>query len=81
MKIFYSKIFCHFSSFNWQNGSLSCVRGYHRYKNIWDAVVGEELQYERETGNESDSYTVAVKKDRVIVGHLLRKILRTCSLF
>ena len=25
----------------------SCVSGYHIYKNVWDAVIGEELQCER----------------------------------
>ena len=41
----------------------SCVRGYHVYKNIWDAVIGEEIQCERELHNGSDRYAVAVKKD------------------
>ena len=48
----------------------SCVRGYHIYKNIWDAVIGEELQCERELDNESDRYAVAVKKDGSNIGHL-----------
>ena len=26
----------------------SCVHGYHIYKDVWDAVIGEELQRERE---------------------------------
>ena len=30
----------------------SCVNGYHIYKNVWDAVIGEELQCERELDNE-----------------------------
>jgi len=25
----------------------SCVHGYHHYKNIWDAVIGEESQCKR----------------------------------
>ena len=32
----------------------SCVRGYHVYKDIWEARVGEELSCEREIGNSMD---------------------------
>ena len=53
----------------------SCVRGYHIYRELWDAVVGEER------GNVTDMYAVAVIKDCTIVGHLPRKISRICSLF
>ena len=40
-----------------------CVRGYHVYKDIWEAAIGEELPCERETRNTNDRYAVAVKKD------------------
>ena len=59
----------------------SCVRDYHIYKDIWNAALGEELQCQRETGNSSDLYAVAVVKDSTIVGHLPRKISRICTLF
>ena len=59
----------------------SCVRDYHVYKNIWDTVIGEEIQCERELHNGSDRYAVAVKKDGTIIGHLPRKISRACLLF
>ena len=59
----------------------SCVRGYHIYKNVWDAVIGEELQCERELANERDRYAVAARKDGTIIGHLPRAISRVCSLF
>ena len=59
----------------------SCVRGYHIYMSIWDAVIGEELPCRRDTGNERDRYTVAVMKDETIIGHLPQKISRLCSLF
>jgi len=40
-----------------------------------DAVIGEEcLKCKNEPDNESDRYTVAVKKDGIIVGHLPQKI-------
>ena len=59
----------------------SCVRGYHIYRELWDAVVGEELECQRERGNATDMYAVAVIKDSIIVGHLPRKISRICTLF
>ena len=59
----------------------SCVRGYHRYRELWDAVVGEELGCQRERGNATDMYAVAVIKDSTIVGHLPRKISKICALF
>ncbi len=36
----------------------SCVRGYHVYKDIWEASVGEELPCQRENGNHTDPFTV-----------------------
>ena len=59
----------------------SCVRSYHIYKDIWDAVIGEELLCERKPNNRRDQYAVAIKKDRIIIGHLPCKISRPCSLF
>ena len=51
----------------------SCVHGYHIYKDVWDALIGE-LQCERELDNVSDRYAVAVKKDGTVIGHLSRNI-------
>ena len=39
----------------------SCVRGYHIYKELWEAVVGEELEYRQEHDNPSDTYAVALQ--------------------
>ncbi len=36
----------------------SCVRGYHVYKDIWEASVGEELPCQRENGNHADLFAV-----------------------
>ncbi len=36
----------------------SCVRGYHIYKDIWEASVGEELPCKRENGNHADPFAV-----------------------
>ncbi len=57
------------------------IRGYHVYKSIWDAIVGETLCCKRERDNDSDRYAVAVLHNDVIVGHLPRKYSRVCSLF
>ena len=61
----------------------SRIRGYHVYRTVWTAVLGEELLCERETGNVVDRYTVALKKpgSGVIVDHLPKKISRCCSMF
>ena len=59
----------------------SCIRDCHVYKDIWDASIGEDILCEREPFNDVDHYTVAVLKDETIVGHVLKKITRICSLF
>ena len=60
---------------------MCCVRGYHVYKNIWDASIGEELVCRREPSNGIGGYEVAVIKDDVVVGHLLKKMACIYSLF
>ncbi len=57
------------------------IRGYHVYKDIWDAVVGEILDCKRERDNVRDRYAVAVLERDRIVGHLPRKYSRLSSLF
>ena len=49
---------------------VCCIRGYHIYKEIWEAATGEVLTCEREPLNPKDRYTVAVKKAGTVVGHL-----------
>ena len=44
------------------------------YKDVWSASVGAVLQGEREARNMKDPHAVAVKKDGLIVGHVLRII-------
>ena len=41
----------------------SYVRGYHVYKDVWEAVVGEGSVCRRERGNYHDVYAVSVVKD------------------
>ena len=46
------------------------VRGYYVYRDVWAASIGELLPCEREVGNASDRYAVAVMKDFAVVGHV-----------
>ena len=57
------------------------VRGYHVYKEIWCAAVGEELSCIREVENYRDPFTVAVVRSGIIVSHVPRKISSVCSMF
>ena len=59
----------------------SCVRGYHIYKDLWDASIGDDTLREREPFNDANQYGVAVLKDDTVVSHIPRKISRICSLF
>ena len=59
----------------------SCVRGYHVYKDVWAASIGETLVCSREPTNNSDRYAVAVTKNGTVIGHLPRKMSRMCSVF
>ena len=54
-------------------GVEAMVRGYHKYKDIWEAEFGEQLPRQRETGNPHDLFAVAVLKSGVIVGHICKK--------
>ena len=40
-----------------------CIRGYHVYKKVWEAAVGESLVSKRDPENASDRFTVAVKEE------------------
>ena len=61
----------------------SMGRGYHIYRTVWEAAVGEELECVREVGNRSDPYIVAVIKpqNELTIRHLPRKISSLCSMF
>ena len=52
----------------------SVIRGYHEYKDRWIAVIGEALSCKREPTNREDRFAVAVMKDAIIVGHILRPL-------
>ena len=59
----------------------SCVRGYHVYKDLWNATPGETLTCIRERGNRNDVFAVAVQSDGNIVGHVPRHISCISTLF
>ena len=46
----------------------SSVRGYHVYKDIWEAIIGENLLYWKELNNRRDPFVVAVPGYQTIVG-------------
>ena len=57
------------------------VRGYHIYRDIWTAIVNEELRCRGELFNAADPFAVTVVKEDTTVGDVPRKILAFCSLF
>ena len=59
----------------------SMVRGYHVYKDIWDAVKEQILDCQREPSNRHEPFAVSVVQNATVVGHLPRKISTICSLF
>ena len=58
-----------------------CIRGYHVYREFWEATIGEQLQCVREGSNLKDRYAVAVIKDDRVVGHLPKLLSVGCSVF
>ena len=57
------------------------VRGYHVYKDVWSAALGEQLSCQREPTNTRDPLAVEVVRSLVTVGHIPRKISSICSMF
>ena len=58
-----------------ENGYLHCsIRGFHVYKAIWSAPIGEVLLCESEIGNAHDPYAVSVISMEIVVGHIPRRI-------
>ena len=53
----------------------SMIRGYHEYKDLWEAVEGEELLCRQENDNYHDHhlFSVAMVNDNCIVGHMPKK--------
>ena len=59
---------------------LSCMLGYHVYKDRWAAAIGELLTCSREPTNTSVRYTVTMMKEGMTIGHLPWKIFKVCSI-
>ena len=60
----------------------SYILGYHIYKTIWPAPIGEVLRCQPESGNIHDPYCVAVvTAQNVTVGHVPRTISAVCRSF
>lgn len=59
----------------------SFVRGYHVYRNIWEATVCKNLPCQRELNNRHDPFAVAVLRKETTVGHVPRVISAICSSF
>ena len=57
-----------------------CIRGYHVYKDLWAASIGEMLLCIMDQDNSHDRFTVAVEKDGTVISHLPRKVSRVCSI-
>ena len=55
--------------------TVSNVKGYHVYQRIWIPKIGETLSTGKEPGNSKDKYTVYVKKNERIVGHLVKLVI------
>ena len=54
------------------------VCGYHVYKEVWCAAVGEELSYMGEVENSCNLFAVTVIRSGVIIGHVPRKVSSVC---
>ena len=49
------------------------IRGYHVYRDIWSAIIDEELACKREPFNTSDPFAVAVVKGETMVRHVPKR--------
>ena len=59
----------------------SSIQGYHEYKSIWDASIGEVVTCNRKTDNGHDDYAVSVVCGGITVGHVHCHFSRRFSLF
>ena len=60
------------------------VRGYHFYKDVWEAALGQLLHCQREPGDIHDLYAMAVVETGVatrIVAYVPRAISSVCYFF
>ena len=57
------------------------VRGYHIYMDKWDPAIGDKFNAEIQVSNRHDRYTVAVKVNQDMVGHVPREISKVLFYF
>ena len=55
---------------NIQYAYSSVIRGHHAYKETWMSFIGEELTTNVEVDDLYDQHTVAILKNREVVGHV-----------
>ena len=56
-----------------ENTMDSCVHDYHLYKEIWEAVIDEQLISEREPENQRDRNALVIEDDGKILGIVPKK--------
>ena len=61
--------------------SPGVIRRYHIYSTIWEAESGKILTMIQERGNVHNRFAVAVKKERLTVGHLPIEMSKLCWFF
>ena len=54
------------------------VRGYHMYKEVWDATIGQVLPCQKEHGNVHDPYAVTVLEREVSLLDMCHKQYPRC---
>ena len=54
-----------------------CIRGYHVYKEMWEATAGEMLRCVGEPHNVQGRYDVAVKKMETIMTLIITKVVKS----
>jgi len=59
----------------------TAIHGYHIYKDILTAGIGEERNCECALGNHHNLFAVAIMKDSQVVGHVPCLISCSCTLF
>ena len=51
----------------------SAARGYHVYRRMWNARIGERLQSTQEDGYSEDRFAAALTKNGMAIGHVPRE--------
>ena len=59
-------------------GRDCCIRGYHVYKEMWEAAPGEVLECVREPHNVQGRYAVTAKKNREQSWNIYHEGCREC---